>query len=161
MELPVDNRPLQARFTAPVEARIVADNGTKCMNFEAGESKMVHRDLYTAAISSGLVPDDPNELLPVEEKKVVEIKDESGENKSQDVLIREGLVEACKLLIAKGDTKDFTVIGLPRAASLKNLVDFEFTAKNAQDAFEQAMHEVGADGNSSKESSEPVSDTAQ
>ena len=151
MELPQDNRPVQAKFTAIEKTRIVADNGTKCMNFEPGETLLVHRDLFTAAIAAGLVPEEPLDFKPLP----------IPENKPQEVKIREELLEVCKQLIAKGDPADFTMLGQPRAASVKKLVDFDFTGRDVQVAFEEAMHEVEQHGNDSTKHSEPSSVAAE
>ena len=151
MELQKDLRPKMASFTATVDTRIVADNGTKCTNFEAGETKSIHRDLFTAAIAAGLMPEGTLELkAPV----VVE-------NKTQEQTVHDGLVAACKELIALGEPKNFLITGQPRAASLKKLVDFQFTAKDAERAFGQAVHEVGTNGDDSKEHSESILDVTE
>ena len=152
MELPLDERPDLASFIAPVATRIVSDDGSMCTNFEAGETKSIRKELFTAAIAGGLMPEDP--LIKIETPVKVE-------KKSTEEIVSDGLVEACKLLIAKGYKEDFTITGQPRAASLKKLVDFHFTTKDIERAFIEAMHEVEQDGDSSKEHSEPISDTAE
>jgi hypothetical protein len=57
-------------------------------------------------------------------------------------MVAEGLLDACKTLIARGNPNDFTQMGQPRTAAVKKLVDFEFTANDVRRAFEQAMFEV-------------------
>ena len=141
MELPEDNRPLLAEFTATTATRIVSPDGSRCMNFEAGETRAVHRDLFAAAIAQHLVPMEPLEYA------VPELP----ENKPQEVTVMEGLVEACTTLIIRGNPNDFTLIGQPRAASVKKLVDFNFTTNDVKRAFEQAMHEVEQNGDDSTE----------
>jgi hypothetical protein len=153
MELPVDERPEVARFTAVHDVRIVSDDGSMCQIFEAGQTQSIRRELFTAAIASGLVPEDPlvkRVITPV----VIE-------ERSTEEIVSDGLVEACKLLIAKGFKEDFTVVGQPRAASLKKLVDFTFTTKDIERAFIEAMHEVEQDDNESEEHSESLVDTTE
>jgi len=150
MEL--DTRPLLAKFTAAKDTRIVADNGTKCMNFEAGETLRVHRDLWAAAIREGLVPEESLEAKDLDPPKVEPVTVESQFDK---------LKEACTTLILKGNRDDFTLVGQPRAGAVKKLVDFNFTARDVNRAFEEAMHEVEQDGDDSKEHSEPSSVAAE
>lgn len=150
MELKEDTRPLTANFTAPVATRIVSDNGSMCMNFEAGQTRPVHRDMFAEAVRGGLVPEEPLDAPPP-----------VPENKPQEVAVREGLVEACKMLIAKAVPTDFTLAGLPRAAAVKKLVNFDFTTNDVRLAFEEAMHEVEQDGDDSKEHTEPSSSTTE
>ena len=145
MELPVDNRPLIARFMSPKAARIVAENGTKCQNFEAGETARVHRDLFAPAIAAGLVPVDSLEAELEEPEKPPVVTEESVFRKLVDVVTE---------LIARGNPADFTTVGQPKAAVVKKLVDFNFTADMVRRAFDQAMHEVEQDGSDSKEHSE-------
>ena len=147
MELQTDDRPLTARFTAIRATRIVADNGTKCMNFEAGETLNVHRDLFSAAMRAGLVPEGP---LQSEAPAVVERKSTEEETADQ-------VLEAVKILVARGNPADFTQLGKPRTASVKKLVDCDFTGADVQRAFEQAMFEVEQGGDESTEHSEPSS----
>ena len=147
MELKQDNRPLTAKFTAISATRIVADNGTKCMNFEAGETLNVHRDLFAAAIREGLVPEGSLEL-----QKPTPVERKSTEEEAADQVL-----EAVKELVARGNPADFTQLGKPRTASVKKLVDCEFTGAEVQRAFEQAMFEVEQGGNESTEHSEPSS----
>ena len=144
MELKEEDKS-QARFTAIQTTWIAADNGTRCASFEAGETKSLHRDLFSAALRAGLVPEDA--LTKVEEAK-------PAKKQTQEDMVSEGLVEAITTLIARGDPKDFTQLGQPRAASVKSLVDFDFTAQDVRRAFEQAMHEVEQDGDDSTEHSE-------
>ena len=72
-----------------------------------------------------------------------------------------GLIDACKMLITRGNPDDFTIPGYPRAASAKKLVDFDFSTRDLHDAFAEAMHEVEQDGDDSTEHSEPVSESAE
>ena len=148
MEPTVLKGPKMATFTAAVETRIVADNGSMCTNFEAGESKKIHYFLFTAAIAAGLVPEEPLEFQEQTETKKPEPK--------EDVLL-----VACKTLILRGDPGDFTVGGQPRAASVKKLVDCRFTGQDVKRAFDQAMFEVEQDGDNDTEHSEPSSSTAE
>ena len=152
MELVKDERPDMAAFTAPHDARIVSKCGSMCAIFVSGETLRIRKELFTPAIDAGLVPTEP---LTIVAEPVVP------ENKPHDVTVAEGLIEACKTLIAKGIAKDFTVAGVPRAASVKKLVDFSFTTKQIERAFSEAMHEVEQDGNSSQEHPEPSSVAAQ
>ena len=145
-----------ARFTAVTWTRIVAANGTKCAEFEPGQTMAIHRDLWGPAMTAGLVPESP-EVLAKESAK----ETKPAPKKSKEEMIHEGLLEAVRELIAKGDPKDFTVVGLPRTASVKNLVDFDFTARQVQQAFEIAVHEVTQNGDDSKEHPEQNSDSAE
>jgi len=142
MELPTKQ---SAAFTAAVATRIVDDAGTMCANFEAGETRTIPKVLFNAALVGGLMPTEPLEVEPPAEVK----------KRPQEEVISTGLIEACKTLIAKGNPADFTVVGQPRAASVKKLVDFHFTNKDVERAFSEAMHEVEQDGDDSKEHSEP------
>ena len=139
-----DERPLTAKFTSPRDLTLVAPDGSRCQIFKAGETVPVHRDLFGEAINHGMVPADPDDLSP---PKPVE-------NQTEEVTVKEGLIEACKVLIARGNPGDFTIPGFPRAASAKKLVDFDFTTKDLKEAFAEAMHEVEQDGNDSTEHSE-------
>lgn len=152
----MESNPNMARFIAAEAARIVADNGTKCANFEPGETQAIHKDLWGPAIAAGLVPENPADLVEKPEDKKPERQTLSREERNAA-----GLLEAVKELIARGDPKDFTVVGLPRTASVKNLVDFDFTAREVQTAFELAIHEVNQNGNDSQERAEPSSDASQ
>ena len=139
-----------AKFTAIKDTRIVADNGTKCMNFEAGETLPVHRDMHAAAMRAGLVPEvEIPEPAPPPPKK------------TQEEMIHEGLLEACRVLIVKGDPKDYTLVGEPRAASAKKLVDFDFTKAQLLRAWEEAVHEGKVNGDDSQKHSEPDLSTAE
>ena len=133
-----DNRPTSAHFTAARDVTIVSEAGDMCSVFEAGETRQIPKALFNAALVAGLVPEDPLEPAP-----------EPVKNMTVEERVTGGLLEACKTLIAKGVPNDFTMAGLPRAASLKKLVDFDFTNKDAKLAFEQAMHEIEQDGNDS------------
>lgn len=139
-----DERPLTAKFTSPRDVTLVAPDGSRCQIFRAGETVPVHRDLFGTAIDHGLVPEDPADLNPPKPVK----------NQTQETTVKEGLIEACKILIARGNPGDFTIPGHPRAASAKKLVDFDFTTRDLHDAFAEAMHEVEQDGNDSTERSE-------
>lgn len=136
MELPEDTRPLLASFTSPRNVTIVSEDGSQCVIFEAGESKKISRRLFNVALTSGLVPDESLDAAPV-----------MPENKTRGETVSEGLLGACKTLIARGLDKDFTMVGQPRAASLKKLVNFDFTGREAQSAFELAMHEIEVEQN--------------
>ena len=151
MELSEDLRPASAAFTAAVATRIVSEAGNMCANFEAGETRIIPRVLFNVALTHGLMPVEPLEdAPPVEPKK-----------QSQEEIVGGGLIEACKVLIARGNPADFTTVGQPRAASVKKLVDFNFTAKDIENAFLEAMHEVEQDGDDSTEHSEQSSVTAE
>jgi hypothetical protein len=134
-------------FTAAVATRIVAENGTMCMNFEAGQTRPVHKVLYRAALAAGLMP----------EGTMPELEPEPVKLPSQEEMIEEGLVEACQTLIMRGNPADFTQLGKPRAASLKKLVDFDFKATDAERAFSIAMFKVEQDADDSTERPEPSS----
>jgi hypothetical protein len=151
MELMKESRPASAAFTAAVETRIVDDCGTMCAVFQAGETRFIPRVLFDAALTHGLMPVDPLELAPVAPVKPP----------PKEEIVATGLVGACKELIARGNPEDFTVVGQPRAASVKKLVDFNFTTKEVERAFSEAMHEVEQDGDDSTESAEPSSVTAE
>lgn len=135
-----------AKFTAATATRIVSDNGAMCMNFEAGETRTVHKELFSAALRAGLVPEEGLETPPEPEVKV---------KRSKEELTSDGLLEACRTLIIRGDPKDFTVVGQPRAASIKKLVDFDFTANDIRRAFEAAMHEVETGGSGPADEGSP------
>ena len=147
MEL--DRRPDSAEFTAAKETHIAAADGSMCANFKAGETRRIPKALFDAALTGGLIPEEPLELAPEPEKK-----------KPQETIVKDGLMEACKTMIARGNPADFTIAGYPRAASAKKLVDFNFTTKDLHVAFEEAMHEVEQHGNDSTEHSEPSVVTA-
>ena len=151
MELSEDVRPASAAFTASVATRIVSEGGNMCAVFEAGETRIIPKVLFNAALTHGLMPAESLETVPVPEPK----------KQSQEEIVEDGLVEACKVLIAKGNPADFTVVGHPRTASVKKLVDFEFTTKDVENAFLEAMHEVEQDGDDSKEHSEQSSVAAE
>ena len=148
MEL--NDKPQTAKFTASRDVRLVSDAGDMCTNFEAGETKVIHRSLFAVAIREGLVPEEPLEAPPPPVVKP-----------PQEKIVSDGLVEACKTLILRGVPGDFTIHGKPRAASVKKLVDFDFTARDVADAFEKAMHEVEQDGNNDEERTEPSSSAAE
>lgn len=148
MEL--DNRPASAKFTASVDTRIVAANGSMCAVFEAGQTRIIPKALFDAALTHGLVPEEPLEMAPPPPA-----------NKPQKVVVEDGLLEACKTLIIRGNPQDFTMSGKPRAASVKKLVDFNFTTKDVERAFEEAMHEVEQDGDDDTQHSEPVISAAE
>lgn len=143
--------PETAEFTAAVDVRIVSDCGSMCTNFKAGETKNIRRELYSAALVAGLMPEGELELAA----------DPLVKPKTQEATVSEGLIEACKTLIARGSTVDFTIAGQPRAASVKKLVDFDFTLKDVERAFSEAMHEVDQDGDKSAEHTESSSSAAQ
>jgi len=143
-----------AEFTAPVATRIVAADGTMCANFEAGETRVIPKALFDAALTHGLMPTEPLELSP-------EPEPEPEPGKEAEDVVAAGLIVACKTLIRKGNPADFTVVGQPRAASVKKLVDFHFTSKDVEVAFSEAMHEVEQDGDDSEEHSEPSSGAAE
>ena len=145
-----------AEFTADRDVRVVAEDGTMCVIFEEGETKAIHRKLWPAAVAAGLVPEAPENL----EKKDTE-KPPEQPKQSKEELVAAGLLVAIKEMIVRGDPKDFTVVGLPRTAAVKKLVDFDFTAQEVQRAFELAVHEVGQDGDDGKERSESDSNTAE
>ena len=105
--------------------------------------------MFSVAVGAGLVPEGPL-TLPDEPEKLASDKE----------IVSEGLVEACKTLIARGVTTDFTLPGYPKTASIKKLVDFSFNVRELERAFERAMHEVEQDGNESTEHTEPSSATA-
>ena len=143
MEL--DTRPASAEFTAAREVRIVSELGDMCSNFSAGETRRIPKALFNAALVAGLIPEEPLEISTPVQKP------------SKEVIVGDGLMAACKTLIVRGVAEDFTVSGYPRAASVRKLVDFDFTASEMRVAFEEAMHEVNGDGNNSTEHSEPSS----
>jgi len=150
MELMKDTRPASAAFTAAVETRIVADSGVMCAIFKAGETRTIPKVLFDAALSHGLIPEES-----LEEAPPVVVKP------PQEEIVADGLLEACKTLITRGNPADFTVVGQPRAASVKKLVDFSFTTKDGERAFGEAMHEVEQDGDDSTEHSEQSSIAAE
>jgi hypothetical protein len=149
MEL-VDKRPDSARFTSAREVTIVSELGNMCAAFQPGQTLRIPRTLFNAALTAGLIPEDPLELAPEPVKKP-----------PQEETVKAGLKEACQKLILRGNPKDFTTVGLPRAASAKKLVDFDFTAAELRTAFEEAMHEVEQDGDDSTQHSEPSSVAAE
>lgn len=141
----------RAKFTAPRDVRIVSDCGSMCVIFEAGETRLLPSPLYTAALVAGLIPEDPLEVA----------QEPLPENQTQEKKVSEGLIEACKTLIARGNPHDFTLVGQPRAASVKKLVDFDFTLKEVERAFSEAMHEVEQDGDESTKLTESSSSAAK
>jgi hypothetical protein len=150
MELSKDTRPASAAFTATLETRIVSSAGDMCAVFQPGETRFIPRALFDAALMNGLIPVAPLEPAPVVVK-----------SQTKEEVVEVGLVGACKVLIARGNPEDFTVVGQPRAASVKKLVDFSFTTKEVERAFSEAMHEVEQDGDDSTEHTEPSSVTAE
>ena len=148
MEL-IDDRPTKIAFTATQATRIVSEDGAMCVMFEAGETITIQRDLFTVATAAGLVPEAPLEAPPKE-----------AERKSREEKVKQGLIEACKTLILRGNPKDFLISGQPRAASVKKIVDFQFTNKDVERAFSEAIHEVEHHGDDRKEHSESSSSTA-
>jgi len=144
MEL--DTRPASAKFTSPRDVTIVSEDGGQCSVFEAGQTRQIGRRLFDAAIAAGLIPETPLETTP-----------EVPENKTREETVTVGLLEACKELIVRGNPADFTTVGHPKVAALKNLVDFDFTGREAKEVFALAMHEVEQDGNDSPEHPEPSS----
>jgi len=144
MEL--DTRPASAKFTSPRDVTIVSEDGGQCAVFEAGQTRKIGRRLFDCAIAAGLIPETPLEAAPI-----------VPENKTREETVSEGLVEACKTLIARGNPGDFTAVGHPRAPALKKLVNFDFTGREAKEAFALAMHEVEQDVDDSPEHSEQSS----
>lgn len=137
----------RAKFIATVDTRLVAPDGSMCMNFQAGQTREVPKLLYPQAIAAGLMPEQADSITA--ESIAVPAPPRS---MTQTQTIEEGLVEACKTLVARGRPEDFTVnVGLPRVPSLKKLVDFDFTARQAREAFERAMFEVNKDDDDSTE----------
>ncbi len=137
-------------FTAAQDTRIVSEDGSMCVIFEAGETIAIQRRLFVAATAAGLIPESSLEAPPKE-----------GERKSSEEIVMQGLIEACKTLIMRGNTKDFLISGQPRAASVKKIVDFQFTNKDVERAFSEAMHEVENHGDDSEEHSESSSSAAK
>jgi len=154
MDLLEKERPASAEFTAAVDVRIVDPAGTMCAVFQAGETRRIPKVLFDEALTHGLMPTEPLELSP-------EPKSEPEPGKEAEDVVATGLIAACKTLISKGNPADFTVVGQPRAASVKKLVDFHFTTKDVEVAFSEAMHEVEQDGDDSEEHSEPSSGAAE
>lgn len=149
MEL--DTRPASAEFTSAREVTIVSELGNMCSIFEAGQTKRIPKALFNAALLAGLIPETPLDAPP----KVAE-------NKPQEAIVEEGLKEACVKLILRGKPQDFTVnTGYPRAASVKKLVDFDFTTNDVRRAFDEAMHEVEQDGDHRTEHTEPSSSVTE
>jgi hypothetical protein len=140
-----------AAFTAAAATRIVSADGSMCASFEAGETRVIPSVLFDAALTHGMVPEGPLELEPPAEEP----------GPPQEEVISAGLIEACRTLIIRGNKADFTVVGLPRAASVKKLVDFHFTNKDVERAFSEALHEVEIDGDDSTEHSEPSSSVTE
>jgi len=153
MELNENRTPARADFMAATDTRIVSAHGDMCMNFKAGETRGVPREMFPAAIAAGLVPIDSLEI-PEEPKEPVM-------KQSKEETIESGLLEACKLLIARGNPADFTQVGLPRAASIKKLVNFDFNGQQAKRAFELAMFEVENDGDEGTEPAESSGSTTE
>lgn len=138
-------------FTAIKATRIVAEDGSRCMLFEAGETLPVHKTLFSAALNAGLVPQEPLEVeVPV---PVV--------RRSTEETVAHKVLEAVQILVARGNPSDFTQLGKPRTASVKKLVDCDFTGADIQRAWEQAMFEVEQGGDDSTEHSEPSSSAAE
>lgn len=150
MELMTQNAPMSAEFTAATHTRIVSDAGNMCSIFEAGQTKRIPKDLFKAALLAGLVPE---EVLIIPDTTTA-----PGPKLTQEQIVSVGLAEACRTLIARGDKQDFTAMGRPRTASAKKLVDFNFTARELDVAFDQAMHEVDQDGDNDEEHSDSGSD---
>jgi hypothetical protein len=82
---------------------------------------------------------------------------EPAERKSSEEETADKVLEAVRQLVARGNPADFTQLGKPRAASVKKLVDCEFTGADVQRAFEQAMFEVEQSGDESTQHPESSS----
>jgi hypothetical protein len=141
-----------ARFLAPTDALLVAPDGSRCQRFVAGESQLVHESLWGVAVQAGLMPEKPEAIDDAPKADAPPPKKRSTEEITADQVL-----EAVKTLIVRGDPKDFTQLGKPRAASVKKLVDCHFTTADVQRAFEQAMFEVEQNGDESTEHSESSS----
>ena len=141
----MESEKIVANFTSARAVRIVSPAGDKCQIFEPGETALVHRDLWSVAIAAGLMPEEPltDQVAVHQELDVgtIEVPVET-KGKSQEEIVSEGLLDACKTLIARGNPNDFTQMGQPRTAAVKKLVDFDFTANDVRRAFDQAMFEV-------------------
>jgi len=137
-----------AAFTAIKATRVVSEDGSRCMNFQDGETRPVHHTLFAAALKAGLVPQTelnmPEPAAPA-----------SGRSTQQ--VVEHEVLDAVRTLVARGNPADFTQWGKPRTASVKKLVNCHFTGADVQRAFEQAMFEVEQGGNESTEHSEPGS----
>lgn len=159
----MESHKITARFTAINATRIVSPAGDKCQNFEAGETAAVHRDMWSVAIAAGLMPEESlaDETVQIQTNAGIVEVPPVPVKKSQEEIVREGCIEACKTLIARGNPNDFTQLGQPRAASVRKLVDFDFTARDVREAFEQAMFEVENDGNNSEEPAESSSSVTE
>lgn len=149
------NKVRTAKFTSPRDVTIVSPDGSKCQHFEAGETKAVHEALFGVAVQSGLMPEEPLDIAS-HEKAV-----EAPPKLSREEIVQAGLLEACRTLILRGNPGDFTMAGQPRAAAVKKLVNFDFTANDVRRAFEEASLEVETDGNDSTEHSESSSSAAE
>ena len=138
------------KFTSPRDILLVAPNGSRCQRFEAGQTSNVHSSLFDVALAAGLIPEEEMEIAPppAVTKPVSE------------ATVTAGLIDAVKKLIIRANPADFTMVGNPRSSAVKKLVDFNFTVKEVERAFEQAMHEVNQDVDSSTEHSEPSSVSA-
>lgn len=139
------------KFTAIKATRIVSEHGDMCQIFEAGETANVHQRLFVAALRAGLVPEGPLE----QPEPVVAVK------RSTEEQVADKVLDAVRELVARGNPNDFTQLGKPRTASVKKLVDCDFTGADVQRAFEQAMFEVEQGGDESTEHSESSSSAAE
>lgn len=135
-----------AKFTSPRDITLVAPDGSRCQHFEAGETALVHEKLFSVAIDKGLVPQNPDDLLDAPKVQAPP--------PPREITNAQGLLVALREMIARGNPADFTPTGRPRAASVKKLVDFDFTQKELYEAFAAAMHEVEQDGDDGKEHTE-------
>ena len=141
-----------AKFIASADTRLVAPDGSRCQLFGAGETRLVHEALWGVAIQAGLMPERPEEIS---KSQVTEAPPSPRLSTEEETASQ--VLDAVRTLVARGNPADFTALGKPRTASVKKLVDCDFTGADVQRAFEQAMFEVEQSGDESTEHSEPSS----
>ena len=118
-------QPQLARFRATSSGHI--SNGAHAVSFITGQECMVHKSLFSEAITAGLMPMD--ELA---EGEVVVRPLEMAEK-------QELIVEACQEIIARGAAQDFTSLGKPKVSAVHAIVGFDFSRRFMLESFEQAI----------------------
>lgn len=138
---------VQAKFRASKDAWLFAADGTRCQGVTAGEEVNVHYKLFQAALEHGMVP-----LEPLDEKDIPK-KLEKAELPQRE-LEHNKLIEICNDLIAQGNRKDFTIHGYPKVSVVRAKADFDMTARQVREAFDEAMHRIKISGDDNSERTE-------
>jgi hypothetical protein len=86
-----------AKFTAAREVRIVSPGGDQCMNFAAGQTRAVHKSMWSVAIASGLMPEESLEETTAAPE--VEVPEVPSAQLSQEATVAAGLQKACRTIL--------------------------------------------------------------